>query len=147
MNGIGSCLRLLKRKRETAHTHTLLHHRMGLGSPKGKGYLNLTVETDPPSLSRLLFLWPLYLSLLLQIIFFLKSRLYLLGNSKHFYPSALILPNRTLTLLARLLCLWTPTSKIWECTMAIILGNSLELSHRFEERKRWQGTVVRNPMA
>lgn len=103
MTSIGSCLRLLKRKQETAHTHMLLHHRMGLGSPRGKGCLNITVETDlpfPPRAS--LSVWPLHLCLLLQIIFSLKSCLYLLGSSKHFYPSTLILPNRTLTLVARL---------------------------------------------
>lgn len=148
MTGIGSCLRLLKRKQETAHTHTLLHHRIGLGSPRGKGCLNLTVETDPPfPLQASLSVWPLYLCLLLQIIFSLKSSPHLLASSKHFYPSTLHLPNRTLTLVARLFCLWTPTSKIWECTMVIILGNSLECLHRFEEWKRWQGTVVRNSMA
>lgn len=103
MTGDGSCLRLLKRKQETAHTPMLLHHRMGLGSPRGKGCLNLTVETDLPFTPQAsLSVWPLHFCLLLQIIISIKSCLYLLGSSKHFYPSAPILPNRTLTLVARL---------------------------------------------
>lgn len=103
MTGIGSCLRFAKEEAgNSTHSHAPASQD-GPGVPQRQRLSKPNCRDRPripsPGFSSV---WPLHLCLLLQIIFSLKSCLYLLGSSKHFYPSTLILPNRTLTLAARL---------------------------------------------